>query len=58
MDDGTIYRKKRRCGEDQEFYWGRAMFKTVRHPSGNVEEVVGYTSTKLRVDVRSKGTDL
>ena len=34
------------------------MFKTVRHPSGNVEEVVGYTSTKLRVDIRSKGTDL
>ena len=34
------------------------MFKNVRHPSGNVEEVVGYTSTKLRGDVRSKGTDL
>lgn len=58
MDDGTIYRKKRRFGKDQEFYLGRAMFKTVRHPSANVEEVVGYTSTKLRVDVRSKGTDL
>lgn len=52
------FTEEEEVGEVKEFYLGRAMCQTVRHSSGHVEDVVGYTSTKLRGDIRSKGTDL
>lgn len=48
MDDGTIYRKKRRFGKDQNSIWGELCLRQLGIKLPNVEEVVGYTSTKLR----------
>lgn len=51
--DGWWYHTERRrgLGMIKNSIWGK-------HPSGDVERVFGYTSPKLREEVRSKDTDL